>query len=195
MRNAMSSKKTAAAIVIGSALLLGATALGSGQLSPDSRVWVEGTSTVRSYRCEAASMESELVTTPAAATAVPLEVLVRAAEVTIAVETLDCANGTMNGHMRKALRMDEHPRITFELDTYTIDGATATLDGTLAMAGRTNPVRIAATVLEEDGGVVRVRAEHELRMTEWGIKPPSLMLGTMKVHDPVTIHFDVALQR
>jgi len=27
------------------------------------------------------------------------------------------------------------------------------------------------------------------------VKPPTLMLGTMKVHDPVTIGFDVALQR
>jgi polyisoprenoid-binding protein YceI len=126
---------------------------------------------------------------------VPLGALVQAAEVTIAVETLDCANGTMNGHMRKALRMDDHPRITFTLKGYTIEGALATLDGSLAMAGRTNPVRIVATVSEGEGGVVSVRAEHELRMTEWGIKPPSLMLGTMKVHDPVTIHFDVALTR
>ena len=32
-------------------------------------------------------------------------------------------------------------------------------------------------------------------MTEWGMKPPSLMLGTMKVRDEVSIHVDVALTR
>jgi hypothetical protein len=30
-------------------------------------------------------------------------------------------------------------------------------------------------------------------MTEYGVKPPSLMLGTMKVGDPVTVSFDLVL--
>ncbi len=34
-----------------------------------------------------------------------------------------------------------------------------------------------------------------LRMTEYGVKPPSLMLGTLKVADAVTVHFDVVLEK
>jgi hypothetical protein len=31
-------------------------------------------------------------------------------------------------------------------------------------------------------------------MTDFGVRPPTLMMGTMKVHDPVTVHFDVLLK-
>jgi hypothetical protein len=31
-------------------------------------------------------------------------------------------------------------------------------------------------------------------MTEYGLKPPSLMMGTMKVKDAVQVHFDLLLK-
>jgi hypothetical protein len=31
-------------------------------------------------------------------------------------------------------------------------------------------------------------------MTEWGVRPPTLMLGTMRVNPAVTIGFDVVLK-
>jgi hypothetical protein len=31
-------------------------------------------------------------------------------------------------------------------------------------------------------------------MTEWGLKPPTLMLGTMKVGDRVKVGFDLLLK-
>jgi hypothetical protein len=31
-------------------------------------------------------------------------------------------------------------------------------------------------------------------MTEYGLKPPSLMMGTMKVKDAVKVHFDLLLK-
>lgn len=31
-------------------------------------------------------------------------------------------------------------------------------------------------------------------MTEFGVKPPRLMLGTLKVHDNVTVFFDVVFK-
>jgi hypothetical protein len=191
----MNGKRSAVVALVGSVVLVGATALGDLSLNPDSRLWVEGTSTVRSYKCVAGALESEIVPTATPTATVPVDQLVQTAKVSVAVAALDCANGTMNNHMQKALKMKDHPRLTFELVSYTIDGSNAVLDGTLEMAGRTNPVRIAATVAEEAGGIVRVKATHALRMTEWGMKPPSLMLGAMKVHDGVTIHFDVTLQR
>jgi polyisoprenoid-binding protein YceI len=195
MRNAVNGRKSAALVLIGSATLLGATVLVGRPLNPDSRLWVEGTSSVRSYKCVATTLESAIELGAAEPAAAPVAQLVQGARVSVAVEALDCANGTMNGHMQKALRMKDHPRITFTLDSYTLDGADAVLEATLEMAGSSNPVRIPATVTEEAGGIVRVAAQHEIRMTEWGVKPPSLMLGAMKVHDPVTIHFDVTLQR
>ena len=35
---------------------------------------------------------------------------------------------------------------------------------------------------------------HEVRMTEFGLKPPKLMLGTMKVDEKIKVGFEIALK-
>jgi len=114
--------------------------------------------------------------------------------VVIPVAQLDCGNGTMNEHMRKALKADANPSITFTLDSYALNGSAATLQGTLEMSGQKKPVEIPATISEE-GNLIHVKASKPINMKEWGVKPPSLMLGTMKVKENVTVGFDVAVKR
>lgn len=191
----MSNKGLAGAVVVASVVLIGGTAASLAMtLTPDSKVWVEGTSTVRDWKCVATALESEIVPTSAETAGLPVERLVQSAQVAIEVAKLDCGNGTMDGHMRKALGAHDNPRLVFALTSYRISGSDATLVGTLTLAGRENLVEIAGTVTEVDD-VIRVQAAHAIRMTEWGIKPPSLMLGTMKVRDEVKIHIDIAVHR
>jgi polyisoprenoid-binding protein YceI len=70
---------------------------------------------------------------------------------------------------------------------------TARISGELTMAGQTRPVTLEGAVTSEDGKV-RVRGSKRLVMTDFGVQPPSLMMGTMKVAPPVTIGFDVTLK-
>jgi hypothetical protein len=172
--------------------ILAAAVIGVGtniSLEPTSKVWVEGTSTVRGFKCNASEITSALVTsgTPEIAS------LVDAAEVTIPVAKLDCGNNTMNEHMRKALKSPQNPSIEFKLTSYKVAGSTATLLGTLAMAGVTKDIEIPGTV-QQEGSLVRVKASKQINMTQWGVKPPSLMMGTMKVKENVTVGFDVTLK-
>ena len=39
-----------------------------------------------------------------------------------------------------------------------------------------------------------VRGTKRIDMTQWSVRPPSLMLGTMKVNPQVTVGFDVVLK-
>lgn len=162
-------------------------------LQPESMVWVTGTSSVRDFRCTTTALQSK-VEAPSSPATLPLAELVESAVIEIPVAKLECGNGTMNGHMRKALKAEEFPNLKYELASYTIAGNDLTLHGKLTIAGRTQPVEMKGTISEE-GNVVRASATQQIRMTEWGVKPPSLMFGTMKVHDAVTIGFDIALQR
>jgi polyisoprenoid-binding protein YceI len=165
-------------------------------LQPDSSIWVKGTSTVRDYTCKAATINAEIAATSAETGTMPLAELVRSAEVTIPVARIDCGNGTMNEHMRKALKAADNAHLSFSLGSYTIDeGGAIRMNGTLTLAGRGLPIEVAGTISELEEGVIRVSAQKQIRMTEWGIKPPSLMLGTLKVHDPVTIGLDVRIKR
>jgi polyisoprenoid-binding protein YceI len=104
----------------------------------------------------------------------------------------------MNDHMWKALERDDHPLIVFRLESYGATpaeggGVTLQLRGALDMAGASHPVTLTAGASEEPGGALRVAGMHALDMTEWGISPPRLMLGTLRVRDDVEIHFDLVV--
>jgi polyisoprenoid-binding protein YceI len=172
--------------------VLAAAVIGIGSnisLEPASKVWVEGTSSVRGFKCNATDISSVIATSGST----EIVSLVDDAQVTIPVAKLDCGNGTMNEHMRKALKASQSPNIEFKLDSYKVEGTAATLLGTLQIAGTTKSIEIPGTV-QQEGSLVRVKASKQINMTQWGVKPPSLMMGTMKVKENVTVGFDVTLK-
>ena len=187
-------------ILVGS-MLVAASGMAMGQ-SPAPRMPLEstalltfdGTSTVRAYKCTAKTVTLNVLTDAADATSAPVAQLVSKATVVIPVAAIDCGNGTMNDHMRKALKASENPDITFTLANYEVNGANAALNGTLKIAGKENAIQLPATVSAEASGV-RVKSTKSIDMTQWGVKPPSLMVGTMKVKPVVNITFDVLVKR
>lgn len=183
--------------VLGLAAVTAAATAPDATIQPASRVWIEGGSTVRGYTCEAAAVNGSVDSEAAAFDVAALEGVVRGAEIVIDAQALDCGNGTMNSHMRKALKVDDHGSIRFELNDYAVraegGAARVTMDGTLEIAGSRKAVRIEGVATPEPNGAVRVAGSHGILMTDYGVKPPTLMLGTMKVHDAVTLNFDVVL--
>jgi polyisoprenoid-binding protein YceI len=171
---------------------------GSLGFQPESRIWVEGTSSVRSFTCEAAAVGGTLQADGAALDVAKLERAVRDAEVVVDATALDCRNGTMNGHMRKALKVTEHGTISFRLTDYAVVAAGAetqvTLNGRLHIAGKQQPISATAVATPAADGAIRVKGSHTIKMTDFGVKPPSLMMGAMKVHDPVKLNFDLVLK-
>jgi polyisoprenoid-binding protein YceI len=116
-------------------------------------------------------------------------------EVEFPVAMLECKNGTMNEHMRKALKASENRTITFALSSYDIaktTTVTGALQGTLQLGGQTRPITIPVQFAQGDHGL-RVTGKVPVTMTTWGIKPPTLMLGALKVGETVTVHFDLQL--
>jgi polyisoprenoid-binding protein YceI len=187
------------ALSIATPALLAMTSGGSFMtLQPGSRLWVTGTSTVRGFECTATAVDAK-VETVGAGTAVAVANASKAVEsvkVTIPAAKLDCKNGTMNGHMMKAIKGTEAPVISFELGNYELvkgaAGTAVTMKGALSLGGQTKPVTVLATAKAE-GSVMRVTGTYDLRMTEWGLKPPTLMMGTMKVNELVKVSFDLQL--
>jgi hypothetical protein len=157
-------------------------------LGKDSRLWIEGTSTVRSYKCTASKLDVAAFGEPSAA---PAEI-VKSASLVVPVAQLDCGNKTMNEHMRKALKAEQNPQISWKMTSYDVQGASVTVDGKLTIAGKENAIQLKGTGTA-DNGVIRFKGSKQFKMTEYGVKPPTLMLGTMKVGDPVTVSFDLVL--
>ena len=157
-------------------------------LGKESRMWLEGTSTVRSFKCTATKFDmavsAESDESPAS--------MVKSASLVVPVAQLECGNKTMNEHMRKALKAESNPQISWTMTSYQVEGSNVLINGKLTIAGRENPIVIRGTGSAENG-TIRFKGSKQFKMTEYGVKPPSLMLGTMKVGDPVTVSFDLVL--
>jgi polyisoprenoid-binding protein YceI len=167
-------------------------------LQPESKLWVDGTSTVRSFSCKATDVDATVEGTADAVAQVSAgEKGISAARVRVETSKLDCGNGTMNEHMRKALKADVSPVIDFQLESYDVsratDGVSGTLSGTLKLGGVQKPISIQA-IGKSEQNALRVTGSYPLKMTEYGLKPPTLMFGRIKVGETVTVKFDLLLK-
>lgn len=168
-------------------------------LAAGSKLWIEGTSTVRDYKCTSTALQA---TVDAGADAVRAVLsgtkAVTTVQLVVPAKTLDCGNGTMNGHMLEALKAKEHPDIAFRLVSYELaagdTGEKGTLTGVLTIAGTDQTIALPVQLADGAAGVLRVTGKYELDMKDYAIKPPTLMLGTMKVHEKVTVNFDLLLK-
>ena len=162
-----------------------------------SKLWFDGKSTVRDWSCKATAIDGLIDAEGPAAVAAVLkgEKAVKAVTLTFPTAKLDCENGTMNGHMMKALNATQHPTITFALTGYELSAATpvkGTLQGTLTINGVAKPITLPAEFAAA-GSALRVTGSYPLTMTEWQVAPPRLMMGALKVNPLVTVNFDLQL--
>jgi len=169
-------------------------------LQPESRLWLAGTSTVRAFQCQAVTFDAKVASANGDAVTAILagEKAVTNVEVTVPTEKLDCRNSTMNEHMRKALKTKDFPTAVFRASSYDLargtDSISVTLTGSLTLGGVEKPITIKAQAKPGPNGTLIVSGTREVRMTEFGLKPPTLMLGTLKVDEKVTVGFDVVLK-
>jgi len=169
-------------------------------LASQSRLWVDGTSTVRGYSCQAGRIDVNVPLDPAAGAGLAgLAQAVQRIELSAPVAQLDCGNATMNDHMRNALKASAHAAISFRMTRLNVTPTAAaqgrvTLEGRLRIAGEERPVTLTGELAEAADGSLRFRGTHQLQMTLYGVTPPRLMAGTLRVHDPVTVQYDLVLR-
>ena len=178
--------------------LLAATAVGAQEYAyaggaASGTITLAGGSTVRDWSCAVTAFDAS-VRSPAGVTS-PMPNGQESAAFNIPVNGIDCRNRTMNNHLRDALNAEDHAEIRFALSRYTIiDATTIRAQGNLTVSGRTTPIEVVATYTANEE-TLRIQGSKELRMTELGVRPPTLMLGTLKVHDPVVITFDLTIRQ
>jgi len=168
-------------------------------LQPQSRLWIDGTSSIRSFSCKAGEVNA--VVEASGPNAIPQLLTgdkgVKTVRVTVPAEQLDCGNGKMNEHMRNAIKLAEYKSIEFRLTDYDVarsaDGIAGTINGTLLLGGVTKPITMKAEGKAE-GGMIHVTGTYDLDMTEYGLKPPTLMFGRIKVGQTVKVNYDLLLK-
>lgn len=95
----------------------------------------------------------------------------------------------------EVLRAHEHPEIRFHsTEVEPLAGDSLSVTGELTIAGTTRRVTIRmGTHLA--GDTLRVFGGFDARLTHFGIEPPTVAMGTVKVADPVRFVVDAILAR
>ncbi len=198
MRSPLSHLAIAATALVS----IAATPMASGSLSlrEGSKLWFDGTSTLRAWSCTADKIDATLHSPDDAVITNTLEgkKVAGTVQVDFPVAKLECKNGTMNEHMGKALKVKEFTNIRFTMSSYDLSKGSAvsgTLQGTLQLSGKTLPITVPVTFGTAADGGMRVTGKVPVKMTDWEVKPPTLMMGTIKVGPVVTVNFDLQLQK
>lgn len=167
------------------------------QLEPGTELTISGTSTMKSFTCKTSKLDATLVvdrgyTKDLTKIARPI-VSVR---VEIPAKSLECGNKTMNNHMYKALKTDNNPTIVYTMSGYDLLNGTASgfavkTTGALTIAGKEKTVVMDVKAERVDESKATAKGEQSILLTDYGIKPPSLMLGTMKVGNEIKIRFNL----
>ena len=117
----------------------------------------------------------------------------------IEVKSLKSGNGTMDGKTYDAFDYKKNPYIVFQLTEATQVKLTetdseVTLTGNLSFSGGTKKISIKAIGKITSSGDYQLKGSVPLKMTDFGMNPPTAMLGAMKTGNAVTIKFDVTFK-
>lgn len=163
---------------------------------PQSKLWVEGTSTIKAFQCAVPNFTISVKSAGDGAVSAVLagQKGVRTVELTVPAAKIECGNGTMNDHMRTAIKAEENPSIRFTLASYDVakagDKVQGTMRGALTLGGAQHPIDISAVATDVGNGAMRIVGGYEVALSEFALERPSLMFGRIKVGDKVQVKFD-----
>jgi hypothetical protein len=172
-------------------------------LLPGSRLWIDGTSTVNTYRCETVAVYGsgdlnegieKFQETPSSRRADT-----SSARVIVYVRMFNCGNNAMNADMYHALRAETDSTIH-----YTLSGAQVLYDstvqhgwlglqtiGTLSIAGVTRSDTINVRVKSLSNSKYEITGRKKLSMRDFHIIPPSAFFGLIKADEALVVNFDL----
>ncbi|HEY9227102.1 MAG TPA: YceI family protein [Gemmatimonadaceae bacterium] len=193
---------------VGSVALLALIATGVGAqdlarvpVSPDSKLWIEGTSNLHGWTCRAQELNATVELDAAAAaelTAAPPKALKRVT-LKVPVKALKCGHGAMDNNLYKALNADATPDISYIMATFeavpgeTRDSFSLKTVGTLTVAGAERSITMEVRATRLADGTVTATGVVPIRMTDFGIKPPTAIFGRLKTGDEVKVNFELTM--
>lgn len=111
----------------------------------------------------------------------------------ISMNDLYSDNKKRDEHMQETVESSLFPKAVFEVkDVVAKSGDNYTIKGSMSLHGVSKPMSFEGSIVEE-GNKVRIKATGGIKMSDFGIVPPSMMF--MKVRDHIDLTVDVSLKR
>ncbi|HEX6914486.1 MAG TPA: YceI family protein [Chitinophagaceae bacterium] len=114
------------------------------------------------------------------------------------VKSLKSEYKAMDNNTYKALNADKYPTITYAATSASVtavNGTTFTIrsNGKLSIAGTTKDTEVIATLTMNADKSITVVGTKKFKMTDYGVKPPTAVFGTIKTGNEITVSFNIKL--
>jgi polyisoprenoid-binding protein YceI len=165
-----------------------------------SRVKLEGTSTLHAWTMEGQLLPGKIEFEPGldlTPSLKPGKINARV-QVSIPVSSIhnpDVKKKGMDDVMQQAMKQEQFPNIQFRLTDFVLKEAVGSPElykfdskGELTVAGVTNKIEMPITILRVSPTRLKVSGTNDLKMTAYGIAPPTLV--GIKTGDEVKVMFD-----
>jgi len=167
----------------------------------ESKLWIEGTSNLHGWTCKATTLDAAIDLDAALAAQIataPPKALKRV-QVKVPVKSLKCGHDAMDNNLYKALKADESTDISYILATFEAvpgemkDTFTLHTVGSLTVAGSENKIEMDVVASRMPDGSVMAKGLVPIKMTDFGIKPPTAIFGRLKTGNEVKINFELTI--
>lgn len=161
------------------------------ELSENSEISISGTSTLHDWTMtvDEYSGTGDFITEGTRIIAINnLKVIVKA-------ESLKSGKTGMDKNAYKALKTGKYKDIVFILDDYEMISIIGNINkirakGTLTVAGKSRKVSFPVSIEVNRNGIISCSGSEEMKMTDFGVEPPTAMFGTIKTGDEITVNFN-----
>jgi len=166
-------------------------------IEPQSNLYIKGTTNINSFECVSldAFRVQELQGTfyPSSR-----KVSFKGATLQLQVKKLDCKNSKMNKDLCEAMNADIYPTIKVHLHSASLkapglsqSAAEIIADATLEITGVRKKVQFNTRGVQLSDDAYEFISEQTIKMTDFGVEPPTALFGLIKVDDEITIHLDI----
>ena len=167
----------------------------------DSKLWIDGTSNLHGWTCKATALDAaiDLDAGLAAQIATAPPKALKRVQVKVPVKSLKCGHDAMDNNLYKALKADETADISYILATFEAapgeakDTFTLHTIGTLVVAGAEKKIEMDVIATRLPDGSVTAKGLVPIKMTDFGIKPPTAIFGRLKTGDEVKVNFELTV--
>jgi hypothetical protein len=109
------------------------------------------------------------------------------------IRSIKSESSIMDKNTYAALKADAHPDILFELSapakSLKASGNVVYASGKLNIAGVSKSILMKVNVSAPAHGALTIQGNQTIKMTEYGISPPTAFFGTLKTGDYITLNF------
>lgn len=117
--------------------------------------------------------------------------------VTVDATSLKSSRSGLDKNAYKALNTSKGKTITYKMisGTVTPSGSNYVIktEGTLTIAGVSKPLALTSTVTFNANNSIAVKGSTKFTMSKYGVKPPTVMMGTIKTGDEITLTYETLL--